>query len=209
MSSQDNRAIWEYYDRRSTQRAPGVGNAVAYWQGLGVACTTEEVAAEAVEVERLVRSLAPARFLDVACGPGTFTGMLAGEGVALDQSANAVERVAREHAHATPVRGDAMEMPFRESSFDRAFISHLYGLLQSDDSSALLAEARRVAREVLILDAGRPEGVARQEWQDRTLPDGSAYRIYRRHLGAQELASEVGGKPVFAGMFYVMVAVGA
>lgn len=208
MSSEVNRSIWEYYDRRSVQRMPGVDNAVTYWQGLGVACTSDEVAAEASEVERLVRSLPPARFLDVGCGPGTFTGMLAGAGVAFDQSANAVSRAAREHGDAVPVRGDALELPFDRSSFDRALVSHLYGLLQSDDSSTLLAEVCRVAREVVILDAGRPEGVAPEQWQDRTLPDGSEHRIYRRHFEAQELASEVRGTTIFAGSFYVIVAVG-
>lgn len=203
-----HRAIWEYYDRRSLQRTPGIDNAVAYWQGLGVACTAEQVAAEAAEVERLLRSLKPADFLDVGCGPGTFTGMLAGRGIALDQSANALSRVAREHSHASPVRGDALQLPFRGSSFDRALISHLYGLLQSRESAALLAEVRRVAPEVTILDAGRPDGVAGEEWQDRSLPDGSHHRVFRRHFRAEDLASEVGGRAVFAGSFYVMVTVG-
>lgn len=203
-----HRAIWEYYDLRSSQRAPGIDNAVAYWQGLGVACRSEEVAAEAAEVERMLRSLSQDTFLDVGCGPGTFTGMLSGRGIAFDQSASALSRVTREHARVSPVRGDALELPFRDLSFELALVSHLYGLLQDRDSDALLAEVRRVAREVMILDAGRPDGVAGEEWQDRSLPDGSHHRVFRRHFRVGDLALEVGGKAVFAGSFYVMVAVG-
>jgi len=203
-----NRSTWEYYDLRSLQRPPGIDNAVAYWQGLGVPCTSGDVAAEAAEVEKLLRSLPPATFLDVGCGPGTFTGMLAGRGVALDQSANAVARVARDHEHAVPVRGDAMALPFAAGSFDRALVSHLYGLLLPDEAGVLMDETLRIAPEVLILDAGRPDGVASEEWQDRTLPDGSAHRVFRRHFKASELTSEVGGQAVFAGSFYVMVLAG-
>lgn len=202
-----NRSTWEYYDLRSLQRPPGISNAVTYWQGLGVPCTTEEVFAEATEVETVLRSLPPATFLDVGCGPGTFTGMLSGDGVALDQSANAVAKVALDHPHAAPVRGDAMALPFRSGSFDRALVSHLYGLLEPGEARPVLGEARRVARVTLILDAGRPEGVAAEEWQDRTLPDGSRHAVFRRHFDAEALASEVGGSVVFAGSFYVIVAV--
>jgi len=203
-----NRATWEYYDRRSLQRPPGVQNAVVYWQGLGVSCSAEDVALEADEVVAILRSLPPATFLDVGCGPGTFTGTLPGTGVALDQSPNALARVLVDHPRAAPVRGDAMALPFRRGSFDRALVSHLYGLLQPHEARALLGEVRRIAREVVILDAGRPLGVTPEEWQQRSLPDGSEHRVFRRHFGADELAAEVGGRVVFAGSFYVIVVVG-
>ena len=61
----------------------------------------------------------------------------------------------------------------------------------------------------MILDAGRPVGVAAEEWQQRTLPDGSEHQVFRRHFRAEELAAEVGGSVVFAGSFYVIVLVGA
>ena len=56
-----------------------------------------------------------------------------------------------------------------------------------------LAEAHRVASEVVILDAGRPLGVSAEEWQERTLPGGGRYRVFRRHFDADALAAEVGG----------------
>lgn len=202
-----NRATWEYYDKRSIQRPPGVQNAVVYWQGLGVSCSAEDVAYEADEVVARLRSLPPATFLDVGCGPGTFTGTLPGRGVALDQSPNALARVVVDHPHVPPVRADAMALPFRRRSFDRALVSHLYGLLQPHEARALLGELRRIAGEVVILDSGRPGGVAAEEWQQRTLPDGSEHQVFRRHFRADEIAAEVGGSVVFAGSFYVIVLV--
>lgn len=201
------RSTWEYYDKRSLQRPPGVDNAVVYWQGRGVACTTEDVTAEADEVVAHLRSLPPASFLDAGCGPGTFTGMLAGSGVALDQSANALQRVALEHPHAAPVRGDAMALPFAGGSFARALVSHLYGLLRGGEAADLLSELRRVSGDVVIVDAGRPRGVASEELQERTLPDGSRHTVFRRHFFATELAEEVGGTVDYAGRFYVIVRV--
>jgi hypothetical protein len=59
---------------------------------------------------------------------------------------------------------------------------------------------------VVILDAGRPDGVAAEEWQDRSLPDGSRYRIYRRHFDPDILASEIDGTVLFTGSFYVLAA---
>lgn len=203
-----NRATWEYYDKRSLQRPPGVGNAVTYWQGLGVPCSAEDVGLEADEVVACLRSLPPTTFLDVGCGPGTFTGTLPGWGVALDQSFNALARVVVDHPRTPPVRGDAMALPFCPRSFGRALVSHLYGLLQPREARALLGEVRRIAGEVVILDAGRPAGVAAEEWQQRTLPDGSEHQVFRRHFRADELAAEVGGRVVFAGSFYVIVLVG-
>lgn len=209
MTRQGNRSTWEYYDLRSLQRPPGVGNAVAYWQGLGVPCTTGDVAAEVARVEAELDALAPGTSLDVGCGPGTFTGLIRGEVVAIDQSHNAVVKV-RELLPAVPVlRGDAMALPFATGSFDRALVSHLYGLLFPAEALTLMDEASRVAREVVIVDAGRPFGVAAEEIQERDLPDGSHHQVFRRHFEAAELAREVGGRVVFGGSFYVVVAVTA
>lgn len=209
MARQGNRSTWEYYDLRSLQRPPGVDNAVAYWRGLGVPCDQDDVAAEAARVEAALDRLPPGRSVDVGCGPGTFTGLIPGHVVAMDQSRNAVVKV-RERFPSTPVvRGDAMALPFATGSFDRALVSHLYGLLLPAEALHLMDEVSRVAREVVIVDAGRPTGVAAAEMQERDLPDGSRHRVFRRHFDAGELAREVGGEVVFGGSFYVLVVVTA
>jgi hypothetical protein len=68
-----------------------------------------------------------------------------------------------------------------------------------------LAEAHRVAGELIVLDAGRPIGVASEHTQLRTLSGGARFEIYRRHFHAEELVQELGGQAVFAGRFYVLV----
>ena len=209
MARQGNRSTWGYYDLRSLQRPPGISNAVAYWQGLGVPCAPDDVASEAALVEEALSRLPPGISLDVGCGPGTFTGLIPGAVVAVDQSYNAVAKV-RERFPRTPVvRGDAMALPFAAGAFDRALVSHLYGLLLPEEALTLTKEVSRVAGETVIVDAGRPGGVAAEEIQVRTLPDGSRHEVFRRHFEAGELAREVGGRVVFGGSFYVVVVVPA
>jgi hypothetical protein len=96
-----------------------------------------------------------------------------------------------------------------EHAVDRYFCAHLYGLLLPGERESFLTEAHRVASEVVILDAGRPRGVNAEEWQERTLPGGDSYRVFRRHFDAYALAAEVGGVVLFAGQFYVLVSIAA
>ena len=62
MSSQEHRrSLWDYYDRRVTERLPGIANAHVNWTGLGVQVSVEEIAAEASQLEQCLR-----RFLQPA-----------------------------------------------------------------------------------------------------------------------------------------------
>lgn len=207
MRADQKRSIWEYYDRRVRQGVPGVQRAVEYWSGVGVEVTGEAVEQEATEVRAILRALPETTFVEAAAGPGTFTGFLKGTGLALDQSSAALARLAVDHPEVSVVRGDVTTLPFRDQSFRRYFAAHIFGILPRDDAGRLFQEAARVADEILILDAGRPMGVAAEEWQDRTLPDGGRYRIYRRHFEPEVLASELGGSVLFGGSFYVLVRV--
>ena len=66
------------------------------------------------------------RVLDVACGPGNFTsffaGQLAGDGfvIGLDNSVPMMERAVRDNScdRAVYMRGDALDLPFNNRSFD-------------------------------------------------------------------------------------------
>lgn len=198
-------ALWEYYDRRVAERLPDVANAHAYWTGLGVEVAIEDIAAEISQLEQRLRALPPARFVDVGAGPGTFTGLLPGTGLAIDQSPRVLRALKVLAPQVPVVRADALHLPLADRSVRRFFAAHLYGLLLPDEREDLLAEAWRVSEEVLILDAGRPNGVREAEWQDRTLHDGKPYRVFRRHFDAEMLASEVGGVVLFDGRFYVLV----
>jgi SAM-dependent methyltransferase len=209
MSGDHRRSLWEYYDRRVTDRLAGIAHAHAYWTALGAEASIEAIAADAGQLERYLRELPPTRFVDVGAGPGSCTGFLPGSGLAIDQSHRALMALRAMVPRVPLVRADALHLPLADRSVDRFFAAHLYGLLLPEERRDLLAEARRVAREVLILDAGRPEGVQAAEWQERTLHDGTRYRVFRRHFDAETLAAEVGGDVLFEGTFYVLVALTA
>jgi ubiquinone/menaquinone biosynthesis C-methylase UbiE len=163
----------------------------------------EEVAAMC----ETLTTLPPARTLDVAAGSGYFTRFLPGHVTALDQSDTMID-VARERDAADDyVVADALVLPFADGSFDRAFTGHFYGHLDEADRARFLAEARRVAPELVVLDSAWREDVAREEVQERLLRDGSRWEVFKRYFEPEQLAEELGGgRTVFAGRWFVVVA---
>ena len=196
---------WEYYDRRAQEGQRTVRHAAEYWTGLGVEITEADIEAEGLELRALLRSLAPATFAEIGAGPGTFTSDLPGSGLALDQSDAALRVLLAGSPTVPAVRADACQLPFRDRALARVIATHIYGLLRKAERRSFIAEAHRVADKLIVLDAGRPTGVPPEQTQRRTLQGGASFEIYRRHFDAEELAQELGGKPVFAGRFYVLV----
>ena len=201
----DRQRSWEYYDRRAQEGQRTVRHAAEYWTGLGVKTTEAEIETEGLELRGLLRSLSPATFAEVGAGPGTFTSDLPGRGLALDQSDAALRVLLAGSPTIPAVRADACRLPFPDRALERVIATHIYGLLRKPERRSFLAEAHRVADELLVLDAGRPMGVAAEQIQRRTLSSGERFEIYRRHFDAEELARELGGHPVFAGRFYALV----
>ncbi|MEP6910479.1 MAG: class I SAM-dependent methyltransferase [Actinomycetota bacterium] len=161
------------------------------------------------ERERLEQSLAalPAvRTLDVACGTGWLTQHLPGEIVGLDASASMLE-IARERVpEGEFLVGDALSLPFADGSFDRLLTGHFYGHLEEPERLQFVAEARRAARELIVVDSRLHEGVEPVEWQDRVLLDGSRWDVYKRYFVGGELAEELGdGEVLFEGRWFVVV----
>ena len=154
-----------------------------------------------------VASLPPKRTLDVACGTGFVTRRLRGEIVGLDQS-EAMLEVAREQApNADYVHGDGLDLPFEDCSFERVFTSHFYGHLEDAERERFLAEARRVAPELVVFDAALHGGEPRAEWQERVLNDGTRWPVYKRFFIADGLLAELGGGTVLhEGRWFVLVA---
>jgi ubiquinone/menaquinone biosynthesis C-methylase UbiE len=153
-----------------------------------------------------VAALAPARTLDVACGTGFLTRHLRGEITALDQSERMLEVAAERVPDAELVSGDALALPFADGSFDRLFTGHFYGHLEGSDRETFLAEAHRVASELVIVDSARRPDHEPEEWQERILNDGSCYQVYKRYFGPDALAQELGGGTVLhASQWFVMV----
>ena len=150
--------------------------------------------------------LPPARTLDVACGTGFLTRHLRGEVVGLDQSDAMLELARRQAPAASFVRGDALELPFPAGSFERVLTGHFYGHLESGDRERFLAEARRVAPELVVVDSALRDGVEPASIQERTLNDGSRHEVYKRYFTADGLAAELGGgETLHAGTWFVAV----
>jgi ubiquinone/menaquinone biosynthesis C-methylase UbiE len=161
------------------------------------------------EVEALGLALAalqPARTLDVACGTGFLTRHLPGEIVGLDQSEAMLEEARRQAPNATYVQGDALSLPFEDGAFERVFTAHFYGHLEREDRERFLAEARRLAPELVVVDSALREDVEAEERQERVLNDGSRWEVYKRYFEPDALADEFGGgETVFAGRWFVAV----
>jgi ubiquinone/menaquinone biosynthesis C-methylase UbiE len=162
--------------------------------------------AELGELQGKLAALPPVRTLDVACGTGFLTRMLAGDVTALDQSAEMLA-IAREQApDAHLVRGDALELPFADGEFDRVFTGHFYGHLDPQERARFLAEASRLAPELVVVDSHlQPEQPA-ELMQERQLKDGSRYTVLKRYFSSARLAAELGGGDVMHdGDWFVMV----
>ena len=202
----DRRAsLWTYYDRRAPECDGGVEGAYRYFRSLGVDVDLEGLRAERRAVTRELARLRPCAFVDVGAGPGVFTDQIPGSGFAIDQSENALRRLQAKTGDVPAIRADATALPLRANAVTRLFAGHLYGHLEPPDRATFLAEARRVADELVILDSGLPPGARPDEWQTRSLADGSTFTVYKRHFDIAELLAEVGGEPPFGGRYFVVV----
>jgi ubiquinone/menaquinone biosynthesis C-methylase UbiE len=159
---------------------------------------------ELAALEAALRALPPARTLDVACGTGFLTRWLPGKITGLDQSEGMLEEARLRLPEAELVRSDALgRLPFSDGSFDRIFTGHFYGHLEPAQHERFLAEARRLAPELVVVDsAGSGE-----EWQERTLNDGTQWRVYKRWFRPEALLEELGGgRTLHDGRWFVAVA---
>jgi ubiquinone/menaquinone biosynthesis C-methylase UbiE len=194
--------VKEYYDTRAPEYDE-------WYLGLGRFAARERPGwHEAVSaLEHAVEALAPGRTLDVACGTGFLTCHLRGHVTGLDQSDSMIE-IARERiSSAEFVQADAIPLPFEDAEFDRVFTGHFYGHLEGPEREAFLAEARRVAPELVVVDSAVRPDHEREEQQERILNDGSRFHVYKRYFDADELAQELGGGTVVhASDWFVMVA---
>ena len=156
-------------------------------------------------LERWVAELPPARTLDVACGTGFLTQHLRGDVVGLDQSQAMIE-VARERLPDTElVQGDALALPFPDASFDRVFTSYFYCHLEDAERAQFLAEAHRVAPELVIVGSRLQPGERAVRWDERVLRDGSRWQVFKRVFVPEDLARELGGRVLHESRYFVMV----
>jgi ubiquinone/menaquinone biosynthesis C-methylase UbiE len=175
-------------------------------QGLYEPRTNPDWQAERDQAFAAIADLPPKRTLDVACGTGFVTRLLGAYVVGFDQSDEMLAVAAEQAPEATYVQGDALDLPFADGEFERLFTSHFYGHLEEGDRERFLDEARRVATELVVLDAGLHDGEPRFEWQERLLKDGSRWEVYKRFFTGRQLLDELGGGDVlFEGRWFVLV----
>jgi ubiquinone/menaquinone biosynthesis C-methylase UbiE len=161
---------------------------------------------ELADLIAMIEALPPKRTLDVACGTGFLTRHLNGKITGLDQSARMLETARERMPEATFVRGDALQLPFPDDSFDRVFTGHFYGHLREEERIRFLGEARRVAAELVVVDASNEHVSVEEEMQERILNDGSRGEVYKRYFTPQQLARELrGGEQLFSGRWFVAV----
>jgi demethylmenaquinone methyltransferase/2-methoxy-6-polyprenyl-1,4-benzoquinol methylase len=193
--------VKHYYDRRAPEYDE-------WYEGTGRFATRERPGwdSDVAALRDAIGALPPARTLDVACGTGYLTRWLGGDIVGLDQSESMLEIASERAPAARFVAGDALSLPFAGGEFERVFTGHFYGHLEEPERSRFLAETRRVADELVVVDSALLEDVPREEWQERVLNDGSRHEVFKRYFGGEELAAELGGGEVlFAGRWFVMV----
>jgi demethylmenaquinone methyltransferase/2-methoxy-6-polyprenyl-1,4-benzoquinol methylase len=191
----------EYYDRR----APEYDD---WYLGQGLFADRDRPGwdDELGQLAEVIGALPAARTLDVACGTGFLTRHLRGDVIGLDQSTRMLAEAARQVPTATFVEADAFAMPFPDASFDRVFTGHFYGHLAEPDRLQFLGEARRVARELVVVDASRAHSQVDEEMAQRVLEDGSRWQVYKRWFRGAALADELGGGDVlYEGRWFVIV----
>jgi ubiquinone/menaquinone biosynthesis C-methylase UbiE len=188
-----------YYDRRASEYDD-------WWLGRGLYEERERPGWDE-EVDRLadaIASLPPLRTLDVACGTGFLTRHLRGEVVGLDASERMLAEARKQVPSASFVQGDALSLPFEDGAFDRIFTSYFYCHLEPEERSRFLAEARRVAPELVVVASSRGEGDEGERWEERRLKDGSHWTVYKRVFEGEDLAEELGGELVFKGDWFLI-----
>lgn len=193
-------ATARYYDERAAEYDE-------WYQGSGRFAERDRPgwAAEVAAVIDLVSALPVARTLDLACGSGFLTRHLHGVVVGLDQSPAMVALAQSRLPEGVALVGDALELPFADGAFDRVLTGHFYGHLPAAERSAFLAEARRVAGSLLVIDSAWRPDVEPEQWQERVLNDGSRHQVYKRYLTGEQLAAEIGGRVLLAGAWFVAV----
>jgi SAM-dependent methyltransferase len=186
----------EYYERRASEYDD-------WWNGTGLFAERERPGwhDEVAALVDALRALPPARTLDVACGTAFLGRHLPGRVTGLDASP-AMLAIARERiAGGDVVLGDALDPPFPDGAFERVATGHFYGHLREPERTRFLAQAHRLAPELLVIDSARRAGVPAERMDPRVLRDGSRHEVFKRWLDPAQLLAEL----VHAGTWFVAV----
>jgi ubiquinone/menaquinone biosynthesis C-methylase UbiE len=192
--------VREYYDKR----APEYDN---WWLGRGLYASRGRPGWQEslAELATTIAALPAARTLDVACGTGFLTQHLRGDIVGLDQSPSMLAEATARLPHVTLLQGDALSLPFPDQSFDRVFTSFFYCHLEEAERGRFLADARRVAHELVVVASVPASGEPHERWEERVLEDGSTWQVFKRVFEPEALATELGGEVLLGDDWFVVV----
>ncbi len=151
------------------------------------------------ELEEVVEAFGAGRVLDIACGIGWWTSLLARHAtgvVALDYAPGMLRecrrRLALNGVTVDLVRGSAYQLPYADDTFDGAFIGLFVSHVPREDVAAFLTEVGRVVRpggRVLIVDSTLPElDDVQEELQKRPLRSGATYPALKVYYGEAGLS---------------------
>ncbi|MET9324172.1 class I SAM-dependent methyltransferase [Streptomyces sp. NPDC003038] len=161
---------------------------------------------ETADIGKLLTALPEGRALDVACGTGLWTQFLRGPAVALDQSAEMLELTHARAPWVERVRALFPPLPFATGAFDRIVTANFYGLLRPEERAVFLAEARRTARELIVIDLRSDGDLHEEKIELRSVAD-TTYPIYRRRFTPRSLGSELDGELMYEGLYFLAVRV--
>lgn len=149
---------------------------------------------------RALRITPGMRILDVACGTGTVTRVLADAGAqvtGLDFSHGMIAAARERHPHLEFIQGDATALPFADASFDATTVS--FGIRNVQQPQLALREMRRVTRpggHIVVCEFSTPVmplmGAAYDLYLDTVMPlvvrltssDPAAYTYLARSIEA-------------------------
>jgi SAM-dependent methyltransferase len=158
------------------------------------------------ELEQMLAGLPPGRVLDIGCGTGWLTQFLRGSIVALDQSEAMLKLACWRLPDAVFVLADIPPLPFPAGSFDRALAGHVYSHIERvEGRGAFVAEALRVARELIVVEQAWQPHLFREGWERRQLADGSEHDVFKRYFTAGDLAAELEAEVVLETPTFVAV----
>ncbi|MCX4692380.1 class I SAM-dependent methyltransferase [Streptomyces sp. NBC_01408] len=161
---------------------------------------------ETADIGKLLAALPEGRALDVGCGTGVWTQFLRGPVIALDQSAEMLGLTRARVPHAQPVQGLFPPLPFVDGAFDRIVTANFYGLLRPAERTAFLAEARRTAGELVVIDLRSDGDLHEEKIELRTVAE-TTYPIFRRRFTPESLRAELVGELMYCGRYFLAVRV--
>jgi ubiquinone/menaquinone biosynthesis C-methylase UbiE len=182
----------EYYDRRAEEYDDTIG-------------LDERQQRESSEVDAILSALDTPRILDVGCGTARATRLLKGWVVGLEGSERMLAIARRRAPGARFVRAFVPPLPFADHSFDLVLSAHVFSHLEPGERPEFVAEAKRVARSLMVVETLWEEGLPTDGVEGRELTDGSRFNIRKSYFTPERLLADLGGGTIaFQGTWFVI-----